>query len=308
MPKGSATLNRRRNGARTARITVTVRDPEWGGAAQIRCHQWRLADWDHLSVQEQRHVVYLPGALADFTPDAPLALLEMAAARELPLYVTVVDLPEFQASRLPPGWAGRLARADSLVDDARLLQAVLARVADGPYTVVGGSAGANLATILAALAPKQVEAVQLCMPAGFSTQSLLWHMIPGALVTTVLGLRHPAHRQIALGPGTPAAALEMLLCLGKLPALVQMFRHLSRAGALTYAARVRCPVAVVLGARDVIFNRLIPMAAGGDLAACFAQAPAVTVHVLPEADHNGPLTHRREVNTITLDLLTGGSS
>src|SRR5215212_3226939 len=154
-----------------ARITVTVRRPEWGGAARLRCHQWRLADWADRAPAQVRHMVYLPGALADFTPDAPVALLAAAAARGLPLMITVVDLPEFQASRLPPGWARRLGRAASLVDDARLLQAVLAQVAVGPYILVGGSAGANVAAILAALDQERVAALELCMPAGFSTQS-----------------------------------------------------------------------------------------------------------------------------------------
>src|SRR6476661_2482743 len=97
---------------RMARISVTVRRPEWGGPATIRCYDWRRAAWENLPPEQLRQVIYIPGAFADFAPGAPATLLRAAAQQDLPLHVTAVDLPQFAASRLPPGWAGRMARAD----------------------------------------------------------------------------------------------------------------------------------------------------------------------------------------------------
>ena len=288
---------------RMARITVTLRRPEWGGVARLRCHQWRLADWDGLPEEVLRHVVYIPGLMADFTPDAPVVLLQAAAARGVPVAATVVDLPEYAASRLPPGWAGRLARATSLIDDARLLQALLEQVAPCRYTLVGGSVGANLATILAALAPAAVEAIQLCMPAGLVARPVLTGLIPGVLLTLLLGLRTTGHRELALRRQTFAALLELLGSLGKLPVTLQTIRLLARANALPFAARVRCPVVIALGGRDVVFADLVPLARSGALAACFPQAPLVRIQVLPDADHNGFASHRAELAALTLDLL-----
>ena len=112
----------------TARITVTVKKPEWGGAVTIHAHQWRLAEWNDLLPDEVRQVVYIPGAFANFARHAPRMLLRAGVKQGQPLVVTALDLPEYQASRLPPDWAGRLARAGTLVDDTRLLLAVLDRV------------------------------------------------------------------------------------------------------------------------------------------------------------------------------------
>ena len=47
-----------------------------------------------------------------------------------------------------------MVRSGSLAGDAELLAAVLERIAPGPVTLVGGSAGANLATLVAAFAPE----------------------------------------------------------------------------------------------------------------------------------------------------------
>jgi pimeloyl-ACP methyl ester carboxylesterase len=288
---------------RVARITATVQRPEWGGVARLHCHQWRLAEWAGLPEAAVRHVVYIPGLMADFTPDAPIVLLQAAAACGMQVAATVVDLPEYAGSRLPPGWARRMARATSLVDDAQLLQALLEQVAPARYTLVGGSVGANLATILAALAPDQVEAIQLCMPAGFYARPVVTGLIPGVLLTLLQGLRTSGHRELALRQQTFAAIFELLGSLGKLPVTLQAIRLLARANALPFAAQVRCPVVIALGGRDVVFGHLVPMYRNGALAACFPQATSVRVHVLPDADHNGFASHRSDLAAITLDLL-----
>jgi pimeloyl-ACP methyl ester carboxylesterase len=291
----------------TARITVTVNRPEWGGPAQLRCHQWRLAG-AAAELGAPRQVVYIPGLMADFTPDAPVVLLRAAAARGIPVVATVIDLPEYGSARLPPGWAGRLARSRSLEADARLLAAVLAQVIPGEYTVVGGSVGANLATLIAALAPDRVAGIQLCMPAGFCAQPVLRGLVAGVALTLLLELRRPVYRQMMLRSQTFQAAPAMLGSLGKLPALLQVIRILGQANALPYARRVRCPVVFALGRHDIIFAQLIPMSARGELAALFPAAPAVTVHVLEGADHNGFASHSAELAALTVDLLSGGTS
>src|SRR5689334_6557737 len=88
-----------------ARISVTVNRREWGGAATIRCEQWRLTDWELIPNDQLRHVIYIPGAFANFARHAPVALLEEGVRRGVPLRVTALDLPEYGPSHLPPGWA-----------------------------------------------------------------------------------------------------------------------------------------------------------------------------------------------------------
>jgi pimeloyl-ACP methyl ester carboxylesterase len=288
---------------RRARISVTVRHPEWDGPARLRGHQWRLAEWADLSPERVPHVVYIPGLMADYTPDAPLVLLRAARERGQPVQATVLDLPEYGTTRLPPGWAARLARAASLIDAATLLRLVLDRVAPHGYMVVGGSVGANLATILAAIAPEQVRAVQLCMPAGLYSQPVWTHLVPTVLVTAALGFRTPAHRALAFRPESVGASLALLGSFGKLPSVLQTIRLLARANAVPFAARVRCPVAVALGRRDIVFDRLPAMHAQGELAALFPSAPSVAVYLLDEADHNGFATHSVELAAITLAML-----
>jgi pimeloyl-ACP methyl ester carboxylesterase len=284
-------------------MSVTVRHPDWSGSARLRGHQWRLADWDDLAPARVPHVVYIPGLMADYTPDAPLVLLRAAWERGQPVLATVLDLPEYGTTRLPPDWPARLARATSLIDAATLLRLVLERVAPHGYMVVGGSVGANLAAILAAIAPEQVRAVQLCMPAGLYTQPVWTRLVPTVALTAALGFRTPAHRQLAFRPEAVLASLELLGSLGKLPSLVHTIRLLAQANALPFAARVRCPVAVALGRRDIVFARLPAMHARGELTALFPHAASVTVYLLDEADHNGFATHSAELAAITLDTL-----
>ena len=288
---------------RRARISVTVRHPDWAGSARLRGHQWRLADWEDRSPEQVPHVVYIPGLMADYTPDAPLALLRAAWERGQPVLATVLDLPEYGTTRLPPRWAARLVRADSLIDAATLLRLVLERIAPHGYMVVGGSVGANLATILAAIAPEQVRAVQLCMPAGLYSQPVWARLVPTVALTALLGFRTPAHRQLAFRPESVLASLELLGSLGKLPSTVQTIRLLARDNAVPFAAQVRCPVAVALGRRDIVFDRLPIMHARGELTALFPRAPSVAVYLLAEADHNGFATHSVELAAITLDTL-----
>lgn len=288
---------------RRARFSVTVRHPDWDGPARLRGHQWRLAHWEDISPEQVPHVVYIPGLMADYTPDAPLVLLRAAWERGQPVRATVLDLPEYGTTRLPPGWAARLARADSLLDAAMLLRLVLDQVAPHGYMVVGGSVGANLATILAAIAPEQVRAVQLCMPAGLYTQPLWTHLVPTVLVTAALGFRTPAHRALAFRPEAVLASLELLGSFGKLPSVLHTIRLLARANAVPFAARVRCPVAIALGRRDIVFDRLPAMHARGELTALFPAAASVAVYLLEGADHNGFATHSAELAAITLDTL-----
>jgi pimeloyl-ACP methyl ester carboxylesterase len=287
---------------RMARITVTVRRPEWGGPATLHSYDWRLAAWDELPPAQLQHVVYIPGAFGDFAPGAPATLLRAAAQANLPLHVTAVDLPQFQASQLPPGWAGRMARAGSFIDDAHLLQAVLERVAPGRHTIVGWSTGAVQATLLAALAPDRVAAIQLCMPAGFFTQPVLTRLTPRFLRTTLTTRARAAHRPTFLGSQPLQKDLEVLRSMRKLPAILQMIRLLGRDSAVPYAAQVRCPVVFVLARHDIVFDRLIPMSETGQLAAFFPQAPSVTVHILEadDANHNAFSTHQADVAAITL--------
>jgi pimeloyl-ACP methyl ester carboxylesterase len=282
---------------------VTVQHPEWAGPARLRGHHWRLADWEDLPPDRVPHVVYIPGLMADYTPDAPLVLLRAAWERAQPVQATVLDLPEYGTTRLPPRWAARLARADSLIDAATLLRLVLDRVAPRGYMVVGGSVGANLATILAAIAPEQVRAVQLCMPAGLYSQPVWAQLVPTVALTALLSFRTPGHRQLALRAEAVQASLELLGSLGKLPATLQTIRLLAQGNAVPFAARVRCPVVVALGGRDLVFDRLPAMHERGELAALFPGAPSVAVYLLDEADHNGFATHSAELAAITLDTL-----
>ena len=114
-----------------------------------------------------------------------------------------------------------------------------------------------------------------------------------------------AQRQVFLGRQPLAKDLEVLRSLTKLPAIMQMIRLLGRNSAVRYAAQVRCPVVFVLARHDIVFDRLIPMHAAGELAAFFPNAPAVTVHILEAADanHNAFSTHQAEVAAITLETL-----
>jgi pimeloyl-ACP methyl ester carboxylesterase len=289
---------------RPARISVTINRREWGGAATIRCTDWRLDDWAALAEDQVKHVIYIPGAFADFAQHAPLALLEEGVQRGVPLRVTTVDLPEFGPSRLPPGWAGRMARAGSFEDDATLLQAVVDRVAPGRYTLVGWSTGANQAAIMAAVAPERVEAIELCMPGGFFTQPVLTSLTPRFTWTVLTTLRNSEQRRRMMSDRPVELNLELLVSLYKLPAIVQMIRLLGRDNAVPYAARVRCPVVFILGRHDIVFQRLLAMHDRGELAALFPQAPSVTVHILEEGTHNAFSTHSDEVAALTLDTLT----
>lgn len=288
---------------RKARISVTVNRPEWGGAAMVRCHDWRLADWDGVPEDQLQHVVYIPGAFADFAAGAPGALLRAAAARGVPVRLTAIDLPEFQASRLPPGWTRRVREAGDLSAGSQLLLAVLARVASGPHTLVGWSTGAVHATTLAAWAPERVTAILLCMPAGFFPQSALGHLVPTFTRTTLRTLGNPAHRELIQGGRVLELNRELLFSLAKLPAIVQMCGLLATDCSVRYAAQVRCPVGFVLARGDLVFDELIPMAERGALQALFPQAPAVDVHILEEATHNAFSTHSATVAPIILDTL-----
>ncbi len=286
-----------------ARISVTINRREWGGAAMIRCHQWRLADWDTLPDDQVRHVIYIPGAFANFAQHAPGALLAEGLRRGVPLRVTAVDLPEYGESRLPPGWAARLAHSASFEADAALLQAVVDHVAPGRYTLVGWSTGANQAAIMAALAPERVDAVELCMPGGFFTQPVLTSLVPRFTLTTLNTLRSAEHRRMIMSDRPVQMNLELLISLTKLPAILQMIRLLGRANAVPFAAGVRCPVVFILGRRDIVFDRLLQMHAHGELAALFPQAPAVTVHILEDGTHNAFSTQHGDIAALTLDTL-----
>jgi pimeloyl-ACP methyl ester carboxylesterase len=288
---------------RKARISVTVNGPEWGGAAMVRCFDWRLADWDAVPEEEQKQVVYIPGAFADFAPGMPIALLQEAAARGVPLRVTAIDLPEYQASRLPGGWVGRVAQAGDLSVGSRLLQAVLAHVAPGPHTIISWSTGAVHATTLAAWAPEQVEAILLCMPAGFFRQPALSRLVPNFTRTTLTTLADADARRAVQGDRGLEQNLEVLLSLAKLPIIVQMSGALARDAAVAYAAQVRCPVVFVLGRDDIVFDKLIALAEQGALQRLFPQAPAVDVHILDGATHNGFATHSAKIAAITLDTI-----
>ena len=224
--------------------------------------------------------------------------------RGVPLRVTTVDLPEFGPSRLPPGWAARLARAGSFEADAALLQAVVDRVAPGRYTLVGWSTGANQAAIMAALAPERVDAIELCMPGGFFTQPVLTSLTPRFTRTVLDTMRSSEHRRLLMSDQPLQMNLELLVSLYKLPAILQMIRLLGRDNAVPYAARVRCPVVFILGRNDIVFERLLEMHDRGELAALFPQAPSVTVHILEEGTHNAFSTHSDEVAALTLDTLT----
>jgi pimeloyl-ACP methyl ester carboxylesterase len=287
-----------------ARISVTINRREWGGAARMRCREWRLEDWADLPEDQLKHVIYIPGAFADFAQHAPLALLEAGVQRGVPLRVTAVDLPEYAASRLPPGWAGRLARAGSFEADATLLQAVVDRVAPSRYTLVGWSTGANQAAIMAALAPERVDAVELCMPGGFFTPPVLTSLTPRFTRTTLQSLGNAEHRRRLMSDRPLQMNLELLTSLGKLPAILQMIRLLGQDNAVPYAARVRCPVVFILGRQDIVFQRLLAMHEEGELAALFPQAPSVTVHILEDATHNAFSIHSDEIARLTLDTLT----
>jgi pimeloyl-ACP methyl ester carboxylesterase len=288
-----------------ARISVTINRPEWGGAAMIRCTDWRLADWANQTDEQVRHVIYIPGAFADFARHAPVVLLEAGMQRQVPLRVTTIDLPEYGPSRLPPGWAARLARRGSFEDDARLLQAVVDHVAPGRYTLVGWSTGANQATIMAALAPERVDAIELCMPGGFMTQPVLTRLTPRFTRTTLRTLGNAEHRRLVMGDRPLQMNFDLLVSLGKLPAILQMIRLLGQANAVPYAARVRCPVVFSRGGRDIVFDHLPGMDERGELAALFPNAPSVTVHILEDATHNGFSTSSDTVAALTLDMLTG---
>jgi hypothetical protein len=122
-------------------------------------------------------------------------------------------------------------------------------------------------------------------------------------LTAALGFRTPAHRALAFRPEAVLASLELLGSLGKLPSTMQTIRLLARANAVPFAARVRCPVAIALGRRDIVFDRLPAMHARGELTALFPCAASVAVHLLDEADHNGFATHSAELAAITLETL-----
>ena len=289
---------------RKARISVTVHRPEWGGAAMVRCYDWRLADWDGVPEDQLQHVVYIPGAFADFAHSAPGALLREAAARGVPVRLTAIDLPEFQASRLPPGWTRRVREAGDLSAGSQLLHAVLARVAPGPHRIVGWSTGAVHATALAAWAPERVKSILLCMPAGFFPQSTFGHLLPNFTRTTLQTLGNPVHRELIQGGRALELNRELLLSLAKLPAIAQMCGLLATDCSVRYAAAVRCPVAFVLARGDIVFDELIPMAERGALQALFPHAPSVNVHILEGANHNAFSTHSAEIAPIILDTVT----
>jgi pimeloyl-ACP methyl ester carboxylesterase len=141
------------------------------------------------------------------------------------------------------------------------------------------------------------------MPAGLYTQPVWTHLVPTVLVTALLGFRTPAHRALAFRPESVLASLELLGSFGKLPATVQTIRLLARDNAVPFAARVRCPVAIALGRRDIVFDRLPAMHAHGELTALFPCARSVAVYLLDEADHNGFATHSAELAAITLETL-----
>jgi pimeloyl-ACP methyl ester carboxylesterase len=287
-----------------ARISVTINRHEWGGAAMIRCTDWRLADWAQVPDDQLKHVIYLPGAFANFAQHAPVALLEEGMQRQVPLRVTTIDLPEYGPSRLPPGWAARMARRGTFEDDATLLQAVVDHVAPGRYTLVGWSTGGNQATIMAALAPERVDAIELCMPGGFMNQPVLTRLIPRFTWTTLRTIANAEHRRLVMGDRPLQTNLDLLVGLGKLPATLQMIRLLGQANAVPYAARVRCPVVFILGRQDIVFDYLPGMDERGELAALFPQAPSVTVHIVEDATHNGFSTDSAEVAALTVDTLT----
>ena len=286
---------------RLARLTVTVARPEWGGAATIHGKQWQRAAWAGRPADEVRQVVFLPGACADMAPRAPGALLAAAARRETPLAVTTLDLPEYAGSRLPPGWGARIARAGSLIDDALLLQAVLDRVVPEPYTLVGWSNGGNLAAIMAAVAPERVQGLVLCMPAGLFDQPVIGHLVPQFALTLLETVLAPADRQAVLNGDPLGRSRDMLLGMARLPELLPVVRLLARANAVPFAARVRCPVTVVLGRHDRVFDRLIDMNERGELVGLFAASPVVRVQILEDANHNGFAAHAAEVAPLILD-------
>ena len=204
-----------------ARISVTINRREWGGAARIRGEEWRLDDWAQVPDAQLKHVIYIPGAFANFAQHVPVALLEEGMQRGVPLRVTALDLPEYGPSHLPPGWAARMARHGTFEDDATLLQAVVDQVAPGHYTLVGWSTGGNQATIMAALAPERVDAIQLCMPGGFMTQPVLTSLNPRFTLTTLNTLRNSAHRRLVMGDHPLQMNLDLLVSLGKLPAILR---------------------------------------------------------------------------------------
>jgi pimeloyl-ACP methyl ester carboxylesterase len=169
---------------------------------------------------------------------------------------------------------------------------------------VGWSTGAVHATTLAAWAPAEVEAILLCMPAGFFPQSAFGHLIPNFTRTTLTTLGNPVHREMIQGGRALDLNRELLLSLAKLPAIAQMCGLLATDCAVRYAAEVRCRVGFVLARGDIVFDALIPMAERGELQALFPHAPSVAVHILEGANHNAFSTHSAEVAPIILDTLS----
>jgi pimeloyl-ACP methyl ester carboxylesterase len=192
--------------------------------------------------------------------------------------VVAVDLPGHGRSPGPP-----LASVD---DIAAWLAAALATLGIGRYAVVGHSLGALAALALAASHPAEVSALALLGPAvPMSVNDALLdaalHDVPAA-AALITGWSHTAAHQLG---GNPVPGLWMT---GQARQLIERMPpgvlHVDLLACHRYAdgveaaARVRCPVLLVLGARDV----MAPPRAAAPLQATL---PAARTVQLPGAGH-----------------------
>jgi pimeloyl-ACP methyl ester carboxylesterase len=222
----------------------------------------------------------LGGAAVNFTKLAPI----LARRRR----VLIPDLPGH-------GLSGAFRHVDGLSTYARHLLAVARREKMLPGSLLGYSMGGVVALRLAVEEPDEVTALALVAPAGIvstTKRAEIWLAVTGALrpaqvMTRFRGTfaRRPRLRWLPFGLWGAAdpPALEPDAVLGFLEGPSQHTDVGAAARALLHddprpdLARVRCPVALVWGARD----RLVPLADGFE----YARRLRAPIRTLPASGH-----------------------